>query len=470
MKKKIIIGLIVLVAFAIAGYVILKKEPSKEIKWDTKPITRGSISNTITATGTLQAVTTIQVGTQVSGIISKLYIDYNSKVKKGQILAMIDTTTLSASVFDARAAVYRQQIQVNQTKRDYERTKDLFAQKVVAQTDYDLALDNYETAKSSLISAQAQLNRAMINLGYATILAPLSGVVISKSVEQGQTVAASLNSPTLFTIVDDLTKMQVQASIDEADIGQVKEGEKVTFTVDAYPEDKFNGSVKQIRIDPVIVSNVVNYVVIVDVPNPDLKLMPGMTANITVTVNEATDVMKVPVKALSFRPPNFYLYELMAGLPDSTKKRINDRIESMKERMRSAGTSETDINTRIDAMRISLAFGGSPTRSTGAGGGGGFGGPGGGGGGFGGGGQTAAPARPRVSTSCQIWIKEGDNLKVVRVRTTLKDGTFASVESPELKDSMTVVVGAVYDKNLDKVAAAATNPLMPQARRGGGFR
>jgi hypothetical protein len=160
----------------------------------------------------------------------------------------------------------------------------------------------------------------------------------------------------------------------------------------------------------------------------------------------------------------------MAGLPDSTKKRINDRIESMKERMRSAGTSETDINTRIDAMRISLAFGGSPTRSTGAGGGGGFGGPGGGGGGFGGGGQTAAPARPRVSTSGQIWIKEGDNLKVVRVRTTLKDGTFASVESPELKDSMTVVVGAVYDKNLDKVAAAATNPLMPQARRGGGFR
>ena len=221
MKKKVIIGLIVVVAFAIVGYIVLKKEPSKEIKWDTKPITRGSISNTITATGTLQAVTTIQVGTQVSGIISKLYIDYNSKVKKNQILAMIDTTTLSASVFDAKAAVYRQQIQVNQTKRDYERTKDLFAQKVVAQTDYDLALDNYETAKSSLISAQAQLNRAMINLGYATILAPLSGVVISKSVEQGQTVAASLNSPTLFTIVDDLTKMQVQASIDEADIGQV---------------------------------------------------------------------------------------------------------------------------------------------------------------------------------------------------------------------------------------------------------
>ena len=459
MKKKVIVGLIVLIAFAITGYIVLKKEPSKTISWETKPIGRGSISNNITATGTLEAVTTIQVGTQVSGIISKLYIDYNSKVKKNQILARIDTTTLSANVFDAKASVYRQQILVNQTKRDYERTKDLFEQKVVAQTDYDKALDDYETAKSSLVSAQAQLNRSQINLGYATILAPIEGVVISKSVEQGQTVAASLNSPTLFTIVDDLAKMQVQASIDEADIGQVKEGQEVTFTVDAYPEDKFTGSVKQIRIQPVIVSNVVNYVVIIDVPNPDLKLMPGMTANIIVKVNEATDVLKVPVKALSFRPPNFYLYELMASLPDTTKKRINDRIESMKERMKSAGSTDADINTRIDAMRISLAFGGTQTRSGGTGGGG---------GGFGGGGQTAAAARPKVSTSGQIWIKEGDKLKVVRVRTALKDGTYASVESPELKDSMLVVVGAVYDKSLDKTTASqSTNPLMPQTRRGG---
>ena len=467
MKKNVIVGIIVLIAFAITGYIVLKKEPLKTIQWETKPIVRGSISNSITATGTLEAVTTIQVGTQVSGIISKLYIDYNSKVKKNQVLARIDTTTLSASVFDARAAVYRQQILVNQTKRDYERTKDLFDQKVVAQTDYDKALDDYETAKSSLISAQAQLNRAQINLGYATILAPIEGVVISKSVEQGQTVAASLNSPTLFTIVDDLAKMQVQASIDEADIGQVKEGDGVIFTVDAYPEDKFTGSVKQIRIQPVIVSNVVNYVVIIDVPNPDLKLMPGMTANITVKVNEATDVLKVPVKALSFRPPNFYLNELMSGLPDTTKKRINDRIESMKERMKSAGSTDADINTRVEAMRISLAFGGTQTRSGGTGGGGGFGGPG-GGGGFGGGGQTTAAARPKASTSGQIWIKEGDKLKVVRVRTTLKDGTFASVESSELKDSMTVVVGAVFDKNLDKTTTSqSTNPLMPQTRRVG---
>ena len=383
MRRKIIIGLIVLIALITTGYILLKKDISQEIKWDTKVIERGSISNTITATGTLEAVKTVQVGTQVSGIISKLLIDYNTQVKEGQILAQIDTTTLSATLFDAKAALYRQQIQVNQTRRNYQRTKALYEQKVVAQIDYDKALDDYETAKSALLSSQAQLNRAKLNLGYATIKAPIDGTVISKSVEQGQTVAASLNSPTLFTIANDLTKMQVQASVDEADIGQVKEGQDVTFTVDAYPEDQFTGSVKQIRLQPVIVSNVVNYIVIIDVPNPDLKLMPGMTASITVKVKEANDVLKVPIKALSFRPPNFYLNQLMANLPDSTRQRLNERIESMKERMKSMGVSDADINTRIESMRITLAFGGQ-TRSSG--GGGFFGGPGGGGPGFFGGG------------------------------------------------------------------------------------
>jgi multidrug efflux pump subunit AcrA (membrane-fusion protein) len=210
---------------------------------------------------------------------------------------------------------------------------------------------------------------------------------------------------------------------------------------------------------------VVNYVVIIDVPNPDLKLMPGMTANITVKVDEATNVLKVPVKALSFRPPNFYLNELMANLPDSTKQRINERIEAMKERMKSTGATDADINTRIESMRISLAFGGQ-TRTSG-GGGGFFGGPGGGPGFFGGGGgQAVRQARPRVSNSGQLWIKDGDKLKVVRVRTGLRDGTNVSVESPELKDSMIVVVGATYDKKLDVAANQSTNPLMPSMRRG----
>ena len=464
MKNKIIIALIVIIVLAVSGYFLLKKEVTKAIQWETKAIERGPISNTITATGTLQAVTTVEVGTQVSGIVSRLYIDYNSKVKKGEIIAQIDTTTLSSNLFDMKASVYRQQILVNQNKRNFERIKALFEQKAVAQIDYDKAADDYETAKSALISSQAQLSRAQISLGYATIRAPIDGVVISKSVEQGQTVAASLNSPVLFTIVNDLSKMQVQASIDEADIGQVKVGQSVTFSVDAYPQDQFSGSVQQIRIQPVVVSNVVNYIVIIDVPNPDLKLMPGMTANITVIVDKADNVLKVPVKALSFRPPNFYLNDLMSNLPDSTKTKINERIETMKERMKEYGASDADIKTRIETMRITMAFGGSQNRTGNSGGGGGFG-PGGGFGG-GGGGGAQGQGRPKVSNSGQIWIQTGDKLKVIRVRTGLRDGTNVSIESPELNDSLLVVISAKYDKALDVTTTQATNPLMPQVRRG----
>jgi HlyD family secretion protein len=465
MKKVIISLAIVLVAAVAVYYFVQKGKPSKAIIWETATIERGPISNTITATGTLEAVTTVQVGTQVSGIISRLYIDYNSKVKKGQIIAQIDTTTLAANLFDARANVYRQQIQVNQTKRNLDRTEALFREKVVAQIDYDKAVDDYETAKSALVSAQSQLNRAEINLDYATIRAPIDGVVISKSVEQGQTVAASLNSPVLFNIVNDLTKMQVQASIDEADIGQVQDGQNVSFTVDAYPDDKFSGSVQQVRIQPVIVSNVVNYIVIIDVPNPDLKLMPGMTANITITVDEATDVLKVPVKALSFRPPDFYLNQLMADLPDSVKVSINERVAAMEERMRQFGSTEAEVKTRLESMKISMAFGGSSSRPSGTGGGGGFG----GGPGFGGGGQSNGTPRPMISNSGQLWVQQGEKLKVVRVVTGLRDGTSVSVESPELTDSTVIVVGASYDKKLDEVASSSpsTNPLMPQSRRGG---
>jgi len=461
MKKGVIIALVVLIAAASTGYFLLKKEPAKAIEWETKTIERGSISNTITATGTLEAVTTVQVGTQVSGIISKLNIDYNSKVKKGQIIAQIDTTTLAANLFDSKASVYRQQILVNQAKRNLDRTKSLYEQKVVAEIDYDKAVDDYETAKSALISAQSQLNRSQINLDYATIRAPIDGVVISKSVEQGQTVAASLNSPVLFNIVNDLTKMQVQASIDEADIGQVKEGQDVSFSVDAYPDDQFTGSVKQIRIQPVIVSNVVNYVVIIDVPNPDLKLMPGMTANITVKVDEASDVLKVPVKALSFRPPDFYLNKLMSDLPDSTKNSINERMESMKVRMKEQGVSDADSKARIEAMKISMAFGGSPTRPSGFGGR-----P----DGFGGGGSGDRVVKVPASTSGQLWIQKGNDLKVVRVKTGLRDGTSVSVEGPDLNDSIIVVIGAVYDKELESTSSSqTTNPLMP-SRSGRGYR
>ena len=234
MKKSYwIILAVAIVGIAVAVILIFGKKKSAVIEWRTAKIEKGDIQVTVRASGTLQAVTTVQVGTQVSGIIKKIYVDFNSVVKEGQVIAVLDTTFLVQAVDDAKASLKRSDIQVNQAKRDYDRTKVLFDQKVVAQADYDLSLSTYETAVTNASSSQAALNRARINLRYATIVAPISGVVVSRAVDVGQTVAASFSTPTLFTIANDLTKMQVQANIDEGDIGKIKVGQTVKFTVDA---------------------------------------------------------------------------------------------------------------------------------------------------------------------------------------------------------------------------------------------
>ena len=358
MKKRVLITIIILIPIIVAGFYFLRKDKTFEIEWETKEVEKGDINIEITATGTLEAVTEVEVGTQVSGIINELYVDFNSRVSKGQVIAVLDTTTLAAQVFDSKANLERKQILLNQAERDWKRTQQLFEEKVVAQVEYDKALDDFETAKSNVISAQAQLNRNVINLNYATITAPIDGIVISKSVEMGQTVASSFNSPTLFNIVNDLTKMQVEASIDEADIGQIKEGQDVAFTVDAFPDDQFEGVVRQVRYQPIIVSNVVNYTVIVDVANPDMKLLPGMTANITVNIDKREDVLKVPTRALNFTPPTVYLALLYAELPDSVKMQQEERIVQMRERMESMGISKDQVEQMVERVRLAGIFGG----------------------------------------------------------------------------------------------------------------
>jgi len=237
----------------------------------------------------------------------EISVDFNSVVKKDQVIAILDTTFLVASRDDAAANLDKAKAQFKQCKREFNRVKKLYEQRVNALVDYEAALTNYELGKSNLKSAEAQLRRSKINLQYATIKAPISGTVISRNVDVGQTVISSFNAPTLFSIANDLTKMELQANIDEADIGQIRIDQLVSFTVDAYPNISFTGKVKQIRLQPVTVQNVVNYVVIINVPNPDLKLMPGMTANIEVTIHERKDVLKVPVTALHFTPPAEYL-------------------------------------------------------------------------------------------------------------------------------------------------------------------
>jgi HlyD family secretion protein len=306
MKKVAVVALILGVVSCSVYFIFFSKSTEPTISWRTAKVEKGDITTLVSATGTVSALTTVQVGTQVTGTISELLVDFNSVVKKDQVIAILDTTFLVASRDDAAANLDKAKAQFKQYSREFNRVKKLYDLRVSTQVEYEAALTNYELGKSNLKSAEAQWRRAKINLQYATIKAPISGTVISRNVDVGQTVISSFNAPTLFSIANDLTKMELQANIDEADIGQIRIDQAVTFMVDAYPNNSFTGKVKQIRLQPVTVQNVVNYVVIIDVPNPDLKLMPGMTANIEVTIAERKDVLKVPVTALHFTPPAEY--------------------------------------------------------------------------------------------------------------------------------------------------------------------
>ncbi len=310
MKKRIVIPVSLLV-IASALFVVFSRGNSKKYEFRFDKVTEGDITMYVTATGTINAVTTVEVGTQVSGIIMKLYADFNSIVKEGELIAQIDPTFLQQAVKDASASLERAQAQYADAKRILERTKSLFEKDLESQMNYDAATTQFETNSAALKQATASLDRAKINLAYATIFAPISGVVIDRKVNVGQTVAASFSSPTLYTIANDLHKMQVQATIDESDIGKINLGQEANFTVDAYADDQFTGTVSQIRLAPVSIQNVVNYTVIIDVNNDQLRLMPGMTANVKILVGSSPGVMRVPNMALRFQPP--------ADLVDSVK-------------------------------------------------------------------------------------------------------------------------------------------------------
>lgn len=277
---------------------------SASVEWRTAPVEKGDLNVEVTASGTANPHALVQVGTQVSGTIARILVDFNSHVKKGQLVALLDTTFLHAAVEDANASLRKTQAQENLASENAKRTKGLFDQGLAAQADLDQSIADFESAKAAGSSAQSSLERAKINLAYAFIKSPIDGVVINRNVDVGQTVAASFSTPTLFTVADDLSKMQLQASIDEADIGQIKVDQTARFTVDAYPDRQFTGTVTQIRLQPTTVQNVVTYTVVIDVDNPDLAIMPGMTANITITVQQARDVLKLPLAALKFTPPD----------------------------------------------------------------------------------------------------------------------------------------------------------------------
>ena len=299
-KVWVVVVIVAIIAVAVWAFSGGKKE--QQISFDTAPVASANIQNSITATGTIEPVTSVTVGTQVSGIVSKLYVDYNSVVKKGQVIAELDKTNLLSQLATAKTQLATAQSQLNYQTANYKRYQTLFQKGLVAADDYDNAKLSYRQAVEQVASAKEEVQRAQTNLGYATITSPIDGVVLSKSVEEGQTVAASFSTPELFTIAQDLTNMQVVANVDEADIGDVKEGERVSFTVDAYPDDTFDGTVKQVRQEATTTNNVVTYEVVISAPNADLKLKPGLTANVTIYTAERKGVLAVPSKALRFTP------------------------------------------------------------------------------------------------------------------------------------------------------------------------
>ena len=274
----------------------------EQVTFETAKAERQDISTTITATGTIEPVTSVTVGTQVSGIVSRLYVDYNSVVKKGQVIAELDKTNLISELNTAKANLASAQSTLNYETANHNRYKTLFDKGLVSADEYESARLSFDKARQQVATATESVQKAQTNLGYATITSPIDGVVLSKSVEEGQTVAASFNTPELFTIAQDLTDMRVIADIDEADIGGVKDGQRVVFTVDAFPDDRFEGRVTQVRQQATTSSNVVTYEVVISAPNKDLKLMPGLTANVTIYTLEKNGVLAVPAKALRFMP------------------------------------------------------------------------------------------------------------------------------------------------------------------------
>ncbi len=405
MKKKIIIiGAVLAIIGAAIYYFYYSGNKTNEIYWRTAAAEKGDVTVLVTATGSMAADTSVDVGVQVSGIIAKIKVDFNDKVKKGQVIAVLDTTLYNASKVDASAALHRAEIAVEQAKREYDRTNKLFENKVAAQADYDLALTNYQTSQGSLVSAQAQLNRALINLRYCTILAPISGVVIARNVQVGNMVIASFNSPVLFTIAYDLKKMQVQANVDEADIGQVEKGQLAKFTVGAYPKDIFTGIVTQIRRQPLMVQNVVNYIVIIEVENPDLKLIPGLTANSNIFIQERKNVLKIPTNAFSFTPPVEYLQENKL-LPDSVKKFWLQKLRQASE-LKKQQIVENDV------------------------------------------------------TVGYLWIKNGKDIFPVKITKGLNDGSFTEIEG-DIREGDETAIG-INHSSAAKDAQNSKSPFLPK--------
>ncbi len=425
MKKRTLIFIVsaaFIIILLIVKFTVFGKK-ANEYTFNTATVKKGNISNTVTATGTLQAVKTVDVGTQVSGVIKKIYVDFNSHVKKGQLLAQIDETPLLASLEQSKATVDAADAEVQYQKANYDRLKVLFEKKLIAQSDFDQATYNYSSAKAALSNARSVYDRNKINLSYASIYSPINGVVLNRAVDEGQTVAASFNTPTLFSIANDLTQMQVEANVDEADIGQVKDGQRVEFTVDAYPDMNFSGIVSEVRLQPVVTSNVVTYTVIINAPNPEKKLMPGMTASTTIFVQEKGSVLTLPGQALLFTPD----MNMMAYFRElHSNENPNGNFKTGEKYHKNRGSASKQKFTNKSVTETGTFSGGE-------------------------------------NESAHVWIKNGNNIHPVRVETGIDDGITYEIKSG-LKEGDQVILSMTKNgkSNVSSSSSMARSPFMPQ--------
>ncbi len=406
MKKVVILlGFLVLLAAAL-GFFYMKRGSNGEAKYRWAKIDLGTVTATVTATGTLSAVTTVNVGSQVSGIIAKLYVDFNSEVKKGQLLAELDPTPFQQTVDQQKANLEKAKVELRNAEISLTRAKNLFKQELEAQSDLDAAQLTRDSDAAAVEQASATLRQAETNLSYTKIASPIDGVVVTRAYDIGQTVAASFQAPVLFTIAQDLTKMQVLTNIDEADVGQIQLGQVATFTVDAFPDAVFKAVVSQVRLSAQMVQNVVTYPVMLDVPNPDLKLKPGMTANVLVPVDTRQAVLRIPNSALRFRP-------------DSADLWVDPSKKSAK-----APASKAEGGARASASTAPAA-GPAPGKAAGKGG-------------------PSAGTRTASSSSGTVYVEvpgTKGKLKAVSLKTMITDGNYTAAESSELKEGDEIVVG-----------------------------
>jgi len=425
--KRLLIIVVVLIAIVLVWFIFFHKKEAPITVQSEKPTT-GYIAQSVTATGKIEPVDTVTVGTQISGILKYLYVDFNSKVKKGEKIAELDKSLLQATLDQYRGNLQNAQSQLAFAKNNFDRQNLLYKTDAISKADYDNALNTYNSAKGSVSSTQAQIRSAEKNLSYADIYSPIDGVVLNRNISVGQTVAASFSTPTLFIIAKDITKMQVQANVDEADIGDVKAGDRAAFTVDAFINDQFGGTVQDIRLHPSVSANVVTYTTIINAPNDDMKLKPGMTANIVIYTKEVQKAMLIPAKALAFSPDSALMKDYQ----------IVGKVSRKGKRKGGGGGG--------------AAAGGSPTTN-----------------------QISHTAKSRNDSSgitkqhASVWVLEGKKLTQKRIEVGLNDNTHVEVLSGLAATDM-VVTGITGGPT--GIAGATTSPggspFLPQRRAGGG--